>query len=106
MFTDEWLGKVPLGDLERVSLLFDVGEVHRARYGRVKRLMDIGFGLAGSCCSWSWCRSFVVGDLFANRGPMLFGQTVWARAGDIPDPQVPDDGAAAHGGSGETTTDA
>ena len=74
-FTDEWLGKVPLADLERASLLFDVGEVHRARYGRVKRLVDIAIGLArrgrSSRCS---IPIVFVGDLVANRGPLLFGQ--------------------------------
>ena len=30
---DEWLGKLPLSELERISLMFDIGEVHRARYG-------------------------------------------------------------------------
>ncbi|MGH9279535.1 MAG: hypothetical protein ACRD12_15715, partial [Acidimicrobiales bacterium] len=35
---DEWLGKLPISELERVSLMFDIGEVHRVRYGRVKRI--------------------------------------------------------------------
>ena len=41
LFYDEWLGKLPLSELERVSLMFDIGELHRIRYGRVKRLLDI-----------------------------------------------------------------
>ena len=73
-FTDEWLGKVPLADLERASLLFDVGEVHRARYGRVKRLLDIGFGLVGVVVFLVLVPFVVLGDLVANRGPLLFGQ--------------------------------
>ena len=43
-FYEEWLGKLPMAELERVSLLFDIGEVHRARYGRVKRLLDLAVG--------------------------------------------------------------
>jgi lipopolysaccharide/colanic/teichoic acid biosynthesis glycosyltransferase len=73
-FTDEWLGKVPLADLERASLLFDVGEVHRARYGRVKRLVDIAFGLIGVVLFVLLIPFVAVGDLVANRGPLLFGQ--------------------------------
>jgi lipopolysaccharide/colanic/teichoic acid biosynthesis glycosyltransferase len=73
-FTDEWLGKVPLADLERASLLFDVGEVHRARYGRVKRLMDLVIGLGGMVVFLVMIPFVLVGDLAANRGPLLFGQ--------------------------------
>ena len=28
LFYEQWLGKLPVVELERVSLLFDVGEVH------------------------------------------------------------------------------
>jgi len=73
-FTDEWLGKVPLADLERASLLFDVGEVHRVRYGRVKRLVDIAFGLVGVVVFTLLVPFVVVGDVVANRGSLLFGQ--------------------------------
>ena len=37
MFYEQWLGKIPLNELERVSLLFDIGEVHAVSYARVKR---------------------------------------------------------------------
>lgn len=73
-FTDEWLGKVPLADLERASLLFDVGEVHRARYGRVKRLVDIGISLVGVVVFVLLVPFVLIGDLIANRGSLLFGQ--------------------------------
>ena len=42
-FYEQWLGKLPLSELERVSLLFDIGEVHDSRYGRIKRLVDVAF---------------------------------------------------------------
>ena len=32
LFAEELLGKIPLADLERMSLLFDIGELHRATY--------------------------------------------------------------------------
>jgi lipopolysaccharide/colanic/teichoic acid biosynthesis glycosyltransferase len=73
-FTDEWLGKVPLADLERASLLFDVGEVHRARYGRVKRLLDVAFGLVGMGLFVVLVPVVFLGDVIASRGPLLFGQ--------------------------------
>ena len=30
LFYEQWLGKLPIGELERVSLLFDIGELHAA----------------------------------------------------------------------------
>ena len=46
-FYDEWLGKLPLGELERSSLFFDIQELHVPRYARIKRLVDLLSGLAG-----------------------------------------------------------
>jgi lipopolysaccharide/colanic/teichoic acid biosynthesis glycosyltransferase len=80
-FTDEWLGKVPLTDLERASLLFDVGEVHRARYGRVKRLVDVSIGLVGVLLFGLIVPCVLVGNLLANRGPLLFGQSRVGKGG-------------------------
>ena len=46
-FYDEWLGKLPVSELERMSLMFDVGELHRLQYGRIKRVCDVAVGLVG-----------------------------------------------------------
>ena len=46
-FYEGWLGKLPVGELERASLFFDIGEVHRTTYGRIKRLIDLAIGAAG-----------------------------------------------------------
>ena len=40
-FYEEWMGKMPAGELERSSLLFDIGEVHQQGYPRVKRVIDV-----------------------------------------------------------------
>ncbi len=45
LFYEQWLGKLPLGELERVSLMFDIGEVHRDGYGRLKRVIDVAIAL-------------------------------------------------------------
>jgi lipopolysaccharide/colanic/teichoic acid biosynthesis glycosyltransferase len=74
LFYEEWLGKLPLAELERTSLMFDIGEIHRARYGRVKRLFDLGVvvpGLVALALVLPWV---LVGDLAANRGPIFFSQ--------------------------------
>ena len=52
-FYEEWLGKLPLAELERVSLLFDIAEVHGGQYSRLTRLLDGG---AASCsCTVGLC---------------------------------------------------
>jgi len=74
LFYDEWLGKLPVWELERVSLMFDIGELHRARYGRLKRLFDsavAAVGLVGLAISIPFV---VIGDLVANRGPLFYRQ--------------------------------
>src|SRR5438128_6778390 len=48
LFYEEWLGKLPVSELERVSLMFDIGEVHRAPDIRLKRLLDVACGLTGA----------------------------------------------------------
>ena len=56
-FYDEWLGKLPIAELERLSLMFDIAEVHASRYARAKRLGDVVIGLVGVAALVSSCRS-------------------------------------------------
>jgi lipopolysaccharide/colanic/teichoic acid biosynthesis glycosyltransferase len=74
LFYEEWLAKLPLSELERVSLMFDIGEVHRVRYGRVKRMLDVVLGLAGMVALALVVPFVAVGNLLANRGPLLYRQ--------------------------------
>jgi lipopolysaccharide/colanic/teichoic acid biosynthesis glycosyltransferase len=74
LFYDEWLGKLPVWELERVSLMFDIGEIHRARYGRIKRLADVAFGLVGLVPLLVALPFVLIGDLVANRGPIFYRQ--------------------------------
>lgn len=71
---EQWLGKLPVAELERVSLMFDIGELHRARYGRVKRLLDVTLALAGAVVLLVCLPVVVLGDLAGNRGPLLYRQ--------------------------------
>jgi lipopolysaccharide/colanic/teichoic acid biosynthesis glycosyltransferase len=73
-FYDEWLGKLPMGEIERMSLMFDIGELHRGRYGRAKRLADILVGLVGAALLLLALPFVVLGDLAANRGPLFYRQ--------------------------------
>ncbi len=81
LFYEQWLGKLPITELERVSLLFDIGEVHAARYARVKRLLDVALALCGCVALAVITPIVLVGDLIANRGPLLFSQPRTGRNG-------------------------
>jgi lipopolysaccharide/colanic/teichoic acid biosynthesis glycosyltransferase len=74
LFYDEWLGKLPLSELERMSLMFDIGEIHRVRYGRIKRLMDISLALLGIPFLVVAIPIVLVLNLVANRGPLFYRQ--------------------------------
>ncbi len=80
-FYVEWLGKLPITELERASMLFDIGEIHGRRYARVKRLFDIGAGVIG-CVVLAVAVPFVaLGNLLANRGSVFFRQERIGRDG-------------------------
>lgn len=74
LFYEEWLGKLPATELERTSLLFDIGEVHRVRYGRLKRVVDVTFGVALLPLLAVVVAVTVVVNLVANRGPVFYRQ--------------------------------
>lgn len=75
LFYDEWLGKVPVEDLARTSLFFDIGQIHMARYGRFKRVFDIAAGVVGVVALVIVTPFVAIGDLAANRGPLFYRQT-------------------------------
>jgi lipopolysaccharide/colanic/teichoic acid biosynthesis glycosyltransferase len=82
LFYEQWLAKLPLGELERVSLLFDIGEIHRLRYGRVKRLADVVVGVAGMVVFAATIPVVALGDLLGNRGPIFYTQPRVGRGGE------------------------
>ena len=81
LFYEEWLGKLPVSELERVSLMFDIGELHRARYSRVKRVIDVLLASIGVVVLAVIAPFVVLGNLVANRGSLLFKQTRVGRNG-------------------------
>ena len=81
LFYDEWLGKLPVSELERMSLMFDIGEVHRVRYGRIKRLIDIVAGLLTLPVLVLALPFVLLGNLVANRGPLLYRQARVGKGG-------------------------
>jgi lipopolysaccharide/colanic/teichoic acid biosynthesis glycosyltransferase len=81
LFYEQWLGKLPIVELERVSLLFDIGELHAAGYARVKRLFDIALALVGAVALLVVTPFVVIGDVIGNRGSLLYRQPRVGRNG-------------------------
>ncbi len=82
-FSEQWLGKLPVSELERTSLMFDIRELHRALYGRVSRLLDIVLSAVGLLVLVPVVLIVVVGNLVANRGPLFYRQPRVGRNGRI-----------------------
>jgi exopolysaccharide biosynthesis polyprenyl glycosylphosphotransferase len=74
LFSEEYLGKIPVADLERVSLLFDIGEVHRVRYVRAKRIVDLTVGLLALPVLAILIPVIGAANRFGNRGPLFYSQ--------------------------------
>jgi len=82
LFYEEWLGKLPLSELERASMLFDIGEVHRASYGRAKRILDVPIALVGCVALAGLTPIVLLANLVGNRGPMLYKQKRVGKGGE------------------------
>ena len=83
LFYEQWLGKQPIGELERMSLLFDIGELHAVGYARIKRLVDIALSLVGLAALVFVTPFVMVGNLIANRGPLFYRQPRVGRGGKV-----------------------
>ena len=81
LFYEQWLGKLPVSELERVSLLFDVGEVHAPRYARLKRLVDVAVAALALPVAVVCVPMVLLGNALGNRGPLLFRQSRTGRGG-------------------------
>jgi len=82
-FHEEWLGKMPLGELERTSLMFDIGELHRDQYARLKRVVDLLGSLPLLLVFVIAVPCVVLGDLLGNRGPLFYAQDRVGRNGKV-----------------------
>jgi lipopolysaccharide/colanic/teichoic acid biosynthesis glycosyltransferase len=82
-FYDEWLGKLPHGELERLSLMFDIQELHNRVYGRVKRLMDFAAGVAALGVLVLVTPVVAIANRFGgNKGPLFFSQPRTGKNGE------------------------
>jgi len=74
LFYDVWLGKLPISELERISLLFDINEIHRPAYARSKRALDLVIALFGLLALAVAVPIVAIVDLLGNRGPLFYSQ--------------------------------
>jgi lipopolysaccharide/colanic/teichoic acid biosynthesis glycosyltransferase len=81
LFYEQWLGKLPVSELERVSMMFDIGEVHRQRYTRVTRIVDVALGLVGFVGLALAVPVVALANLAGNRGPLFYRQTRVGKGG-------------------------
>jgi len=81
LFYEQWLGKIPLGELERVSLMFDIGEIHRGAYSRLKRLIDISLAVLALPLLVLAIPVVAVANVCGNRGRLFFRQDRVGKAG-------------------------
>jgi lipopolysaccharide/colanic/teichoic acid biosynthesis glycosyltransferase len=63
--------------------MFDIGEVHGARYARVKRLVDLALGAIGVCVLVPVAVAVWLGNAIGNRGPLFFRQQRVGRDGQV-----------------------
>lgn len=74
LFYEEWIGKLPHPELAQVSLLFDIGELHRVRYVRTKRVFDVAFAVVGVALLAPIAGVVVCVNAFFNKGPLVYRQ--------------------------------
>ncbi len=74
LFYDEWLGKLPISELERIALLFDINEIHRPLYARLKRFLDIVLAIPGLFILAVATPCVATLNLIANRGSLFYRQ--------------------------------
>jgi exopolysaccharide biosynthesis polyprenyl glycosylphosphotransferase len=83
LFYDEWLGKLPIPELERISLMFDINEIHQAAYGRVKRFIDVTVAAVGLVPLFLITPVVALLDLIGNRGPVFYRQQRVGKDGSV-----------------------
>lgn len=82
LFYDGWFGKLPITDLERMSLMFDIQELHAPGYARMKRMVDLTAATIGLAALVLVAPLVWVLDRFGNRGPLFFHQTRVGKGGE------------------------
>ncbi|MHB8431460.1 MAG: sugar transferase, partial [Acidimicrobiales bacterium] len=81
VFYDEWFGKLPITELERISLMFDIQEIHAPGYARLKRTIDLLAAVIGLAVLVVAAPVVWLIDRFGNRGPLFYRQVRTGKGG-------------------------
>jgi lipopolysaccharide/colanic/teichoic acid biosynthesis glycosyltransferase len=73
-FYEQWMGKLPLWSLQRSALLTDVTTIHELGFSRVKRAMDLVFGVVGLVVLVVAIPFVWLGNRFGNKGSLFYSQ--------------------------------
>ena len=73
-FYDGWMGKLPISELGRMSLMFDIGDIHQPVYTRTKRLIDLVVAVVALPVFALLIPLVLLGNAIASRGPLFFHQ--------------------------------
>lgn len=82
LFYDEWLGKLPVSELERISLMFDIQELHAPSYARLKRIVDLVAAFIGLIVLPILTPVIWILNRFGNKGPLFFKQVRIGKDGE------------------------
>lgn len=74
-FSDEWLGKLPVSEIRRTGMWFDIRDLHEQYYPRLKRLMDLTIAVLLLPVLAVAIPMVFVANLFGSRGGLFFAQT-------------------------------
>ena len=83
LFSEEWLGKLPVSELERTSLMFDLRELHKPVHARVARVLDVCLSVFGLAALVAAMPLVLLGNLVGNRGPLFYRQPRVGKNGAI-----------------------
>ncbi len=83
LFYDQWLGKLPISELERIALLFDINEIHRPVYARLKRFLDLVIAGPGLFALVLVTPFVALANLLGNRGRLFYSQPRVGKDGEL-----------------------
>jgi lipopolysaccharide/colanic/teichoic acid biosynthesis glycosyltransferase len=82
-FYEDYLAKLPVAELERISLMFDISDLHPGVYPRFKRSLDLVVGVLGVLSLVAIAPLVAVANVFGNRGPLIYRQPRVGRQGEV-----------------------
>jgi lipopolysaccharide/colanic/teichoic acid biosynthesis glycosyltransferase len=80
-FYEHHFGKLPVSELSRMALLFDIQDIHDPTFRHLKRAVDVCGGVVAALLCTIVTPFILLGNVIANRGPLLYSQRRVGRSG-------------------------